>query len=84
MGNRILTALVEPYEARKNEHTSTASTGIAIFPGNAGTADELLKRADLAMYRAKARGRNALCFFDPEMETYVGSRAGQQRPGYGR
>jgi diguanylate cyclase (GGDEF)-like protein/PAS domain S-box-containing protein len=75
MANRILEAFLQPYEIHKNEHTSTASIGIALFPGDAVSVDELLKRADLAMYRAKAGGANSLCFFDPAMETYVASRA---------
>ncbi len=53
----------------------TASIGICLFGGQPVAADELLKRADTAMYRAKAAGRDTLRFFDPEMQTSVAARA---------
>ncbi|MBC8023515.1 MAG: EAL domain-containing protein [Burkholderiales bacterium] len=45
----------------------TASIGIAIHPGDGGTAGTLLRNADIAMYRAKERGRNNFQYFLPEM-----------------
>ena len=56
-------------------HQCSGSIGIALFRGLAASADELLKRADTAMYQAKAAGRNALRFFDPRMQTAVATRA---------
>ncbi len=56
-------------------HHCTSSTGISMFLGNAVGVDELMKRADTAMYQAKAAGRNTLCFFDPAMQEAVKSRA---------
>ena len=53
----------------------TASIGITLFDGLSPAADELLKRAETAMYRAKAAGRDSLRFFDPEMQTSVAARA---------
>ena len=49
--------------------------GITLFLGQQETSDELLKRADLAMYQAKAAGRNTLRFFDPAMQAAVATRA---------
>jgi EAL domain-containing protein (putative c-di-GMP-specific phosphodiesterase class I) len=50
------------------ELVSTPSIGIVVFSDHALPADELLKRADLAMYEAKAAGRNTYCFFEPRMQ----------------
>ncbi len=46
-------------------HRCTASIGVCMFLGHEESRDELIKRADIAMYRAKAAGRNAVCFFEP-------------------
>ncbi|NBC46869.1 MAG: EAL domain-containing protein, partial [Gammaproteobacteria bacterium] len=50
-------------------HHSTPSIGAALIDVTEASVDELLKRADLAMYQAKEAGRNTLRFFDPEMQT---------------
>jgi diguanylate cyclase (GGDEF)-like protein/PAS domain S-box-containing protein len=67
IGQKIIQALNQPYELAGHRHLSTPSIGASLFCGKVLGGDELLKRADLAMYHAKASGRNALCFFDPEM-----------------
>lgn len=53
----------------------TSSIGITLFRGHSLSADELMRRADTAMYQAKAGGRNSLRFFDPEMQAVVAARA---------
>ena len=78
VGDHILEAFLRPYHVGNSEYTSTGSIGITIFPGWSNTTDDLLKRADMAMYRAKAQGRNKMCFFDPAMQTMVASRAALQ------
>ena len=75
IGEKVLAALNQPYLLHEIEHHSSASMGIVLFNGNGTSIDELLKRADMAMYRAKSAGRNALCFFDPEMQAAVTGRA---------
>jgi diguanylate cyclase (GGDEF)-like protein len=56
-------------------HHATPSIGIALFNGSTQTSvDELLRRADLAMYRAKDSGRNCYRFFDQKMQTLVSER----------
>jgi len=75
IADKILEAFLQPFKLGHYEYESSASVGIALFTGPSGTADDLLKRADLAMYRAKSQGRNAMCFFDPAMQTYVTERA---------
>jgi diguanylate cyclase (GGDEF)-like protein/PAS domain S-box-containing protein len=75
IGETILVALVEPYLLAGHEHHSTASMGVTLFSDHENSVDELLKQADLAMYQAKAAGRNGLRFFDPEMQAVVAARA---------
>jgi len=75
VGEKILSTLNQPYQLANYAHHSTPSIGITLFTNHHGPIDELLKRADLAMYQAKAAGRNTLRFFDPEMQAVVSSRA---------
>ncbi len=74
VGEKILTTLNEPYQLAGYEHLCTPSIGITLFGNIERTVDELLKRADLAMYQAKGEGRNTIRFFDPEMQAAVTSR----------
>ncbi|SEP37056.1 CHASE domain-containing protein, partial [Nitrosovibrio sp. Nv6] len=72
---RIRSAFNQPFSLDVYKHHTTPSIGIALFNDQSHTADELLKRADLAMYQAKALGRNAMCFFDPDMQAEMNARA---------
>jgi diguanylate cyclase (GGDEF)-like protein/PAS domain S-box-containing protein len=74
VGEKILVALASPYLLAGHEHHSTVSIGVTLFCDPKETADDLVKRADLAMYRAKAGGGNAVRFFDPEMQAAVTAR----------
>lgn len=75
VGQKILAALREPFQLGGGEarHT-TLSIGISVFQGLRESVDELLKRSDLAMYEAKAAGRDTLRFFDPQMQAVVSAR----------
>ncbi|WP_373509230.1 EAL domain-containing protein [Thiocapsa sp.] len=75
VGEKILTHLNPPYRIAEQSHHSTPSIGITLFCGHRESLEELLKRADLAMYQAKAAGRNTLCFFDPQMHSVLARRA---------
>jgi len=75
IGAKILASLNQPYGLGDSERHSTPSIGVTVFHGHRQSIDELLKQADLAMYEAKAAGRNALRFFDPEMQAAVALRA---------
>ena len=75
VGRKILQTLNQSYRLHGIEHHSTPSIGVAMFQEDHLTIDELLKRADLAMYQAKAAGRNTLRFFDPAMQAAATARA---------
>ncbi|BDT68676.1 hypothetical protein os1_28620 [Comamonadaceae bacterium OS-1] len=75
VGEKIVTALNQPYQLGDFDFNSTASVGVALYSGLSLSMDELLKQADLAMYQAKAAGRNGLRFFDPAMQAVVNARA---------
>jgi diguanylate cyclase (GGDEF)-like protein/PAS domain S-box-containing protein len=75
VGEKILYHLNEPYELAGRHYNSSPSIGLTVFAGGALSVDDLLKRADLAMYQAKAAGRNTLRFFDPQMQATVLARA---------
>jgi diguanylate cyclase (GGDEF)-like protein/PAS domain S-box-containing protein len=72
---KILEALGQHYLLGQIEHHSTASIGVALFQDKAFTVEEILKRADLAMYQAKSAGRATIRFFDPAMQAAVEARA---------
>ncbi|MGR9012681.1 MAG: EAL domain-containing protein [Gammaproteobacteria bacterium] len=57
------------------EHYSTGSIGFVLFFGHETSSEELLKRADLAMYQAKQAGRNVIRAFIPEMQESLNLRA---------
>jgi len=73
--NKILFALGQPYQLDSLLFRSTASIGVTLFDGDATDIETLLKQADLAMYRAKADGRNSARFFDPSMQDAANRRA---------
>ncbi|MGF6778451.1 bifunctional diguanylate cyclase/phosphodiesterase [Paraburkholderia sp. GAS334] len=75
VGGRILAVLGSTYQLNGVQFRSTASIGVTVFDGEQTSTDELFKQADLAMYKSKERGRNAMCFFDPAMQTVVLKRA---------
>jgi diguanylate cyclase (GGDEF)-like protein/PAS domain S-box-containing protein len=64
---RIRTAICEPWHARERELRPTCSIGVAIFPEDGAEFAALLRNADLAMYQAKAAGRNAIRYFTADM-----------------
>jgi len=79
VGGKILDLLSQPYLLDGHQHYCTPSIGITLFSGGPCTTDELLKQADLAMYRSKSLGRNTMRFFDPEMQTIVDQHALMER-----
>ncbi len=71
---RIQKTICEPVILGTFQHQIAASIGVTIFPKGAESASDLLKQADTAMYRAKAMGRNSVCYFEPAMQAVVSAR----------
>ena len=67
LAGRLGEAFEQPFMVKGEELHTSASIGITLFPADGQAADRLLKNAELAMYRAKANGRNGSCFFAPQM-----------------
>ncbi|MES9853021.1 MAG: bifunctional diguanylate cyclase/phosphodiesterase [Candidatus Thiodiazotropha sp. L084R] len=65
--NKIMNTFREPFELSQHKALITCSIGVSIFPEDAHNADELVRNADAAMYRAKDHGRNTYEFYTPEM-----------------
>ena len=75
VGEKIRTALNHAYQLAGTEHHSTPSIGATLFGDQKDSVEDVLKQADMAMYQAKAAGRNTLRFFDPKMQAVVAARA---------
>ncbi|OYQ42600.1 diguanylate cyclase [Rhodoferax sp. TH121] len=74
LAEKILRKLSEPYLLDGHAYQTSVSIGVAMFGGPDSNQDELLKQADLAMYQAKADGRNTVRFFNPQMQAQVTAR----------
>ncbi|OYV96587.1 MAG: hypothetical protein B7Z62_07915 [Deltaproteobacteria bacterium 37-65-8] len=74
IGEKILTALHQPYQLDATEYQGTASIGATVFNGSQIASEELMKQADIAMYQAKKAGRNTLRFFDQQMQASITNR----------
>lgn len=71
VAQKLLHAFREPFEMDGRDMILTASIGIAVYPQDGGTADELMRNADTAMYHAKGEGRNGFQFFTAAMNEDV-------------
>jgi diguanylate cyclase (GGDEF)-like protein/PAS domain S-box-containing protein len=78
VGNKIREAASLPYVLKGHDYHGTVSIGVCLIRDGRETVDDLLKRADVAMYQAKAAGRNTLRFFQPEMEQALMERAAME------
>lgn len=78
VGEKIRTELNRPYQLKEHSHNTTPSIGIVLFNGHKDSIDDLLKFADIAMYQAKTAGRNAIRFYDPDMQVAIEQRIGME------
>lgn len=67
VANKMLDALSQTYNLNGHAYDSTLSAGVVVFLGDEEPVGDLLRKADLAMYRAKSLGRNTMCLFDQQM-----------------
>lgn len=75
VAERILDACSRPIVAGDTIFQISASVGVAVWPADGQSVDELLQNADLAMYSSKSDGRNAMCFYDAKMNEKAQARA---------
>lgn len=74
IAEKIRVTLAEPYLIGGIEHRSSSSIGVSLYCGSQESLDTLLRHADMAMYQAKASGRNVTRFFDAAMQLAVDAR----------
>jgi diguanylate cyclase (GGDEF)-like protein len=77
--NRLISALRTPINFNEHELTATISIGSALAPADGADPERLLKCADLALYEAKANGRDCVRFFLPEMDGALQARIDLER-----
>ncbi len=75
----ILQALAQPCIVAGHVLPVTASIGISMYPNDGDNIDDLIARADVAMYHAKHSGRNSFQFFNPHMHAQASERAGLEQ-----
>lgn len=75
VAEKLLTELSRRFDLDGLEYHSSTSIGITLFNDQSHSREDLLKQADMAMYKAKAAGRNGIRFFDPQMQVAVTARA---------
>lgn len=74
VGRKLIEILRDPFKLAGQRRHVTPSIGATLFSGRNLSVEEILKQADLAMYRAKNAGRNTVRFYDPELHRAVEAR----------
>jgi diguanylate cyclase (GGDEF)-like protein len=79
IANRILKAFESPIEVSSNRYRVGAGIGLALIPEDGTSVEEILRKADIALYRAKAENQSAARFFEKEMDRRLREREGLER-----
>lgn len=79
VARRLLALFERPFDIDDVQVTLGASIGISMAPQDATDPEELVRRADIALYRAKMNGRGSFCFFEADMDAQVQKRARIER-----
>ncbi|WP_373187987.1 EAL domain-containing protein [Halopseudomonas sp.] len=79
VAEKILSELAREFDLDGLPYSGSASVGVTIFNNSDTSIEDLLKQADMAMYKAKAAGRNASHFFDPQMQVAVTQRVAMEQ-----
>lgn len=79
VGEKLRTTLEDPADIDGQTYRTTASIGVSLFPKQDEDVDDLIREADIAMYRAKDLGRNALVFFEHDMQEAIAERYALER-----
>jgi diguanylate cyclase (GGDEF)-like protein len=74
LAQRIIAVVSEPYDIDGHQVVIGASVGIAVGPNDGKNPEQIIRNADLALYRAKGDGRNTYRFFEPEMDAQMQAR----------
>jgi diguanylate cyclase (GGDEF)-like protein/PAS domain S-box-containing protein len=74
LASRLIETVTAPYQIDDHQVVVGTSIGIAIAPGDGTVPDQLMKNADLALYRCKAEGGNAYRFFEAQMDARMQER----------
>jgi len=74
VADKVLAQVAQPFSLNGHQYHITASVGIVLFPEDDEDADDILKHADTALYRAKEDGRNTVRFYQPSMQAAANAR----------
>lgn len=70
LAEEVIEALAVPYQIDDHRHTCTVSLGLAVYPNEKASVNDIIKQADTAMYRSKEHGRNQLTIFHESMKIH--------------